>query len=95
MRRPVSVIACAICLGGLFGAAGRAEERQSILLTKGTGAESPPFPNTGPYRAMKDLRIEFRLHDYAVPSEWYDWVARLPGFGIDFPEGPGATPGDR
>jgi hypothetical protein len=33
---------------------------------------------------MKDLRVEFRLHDYTAPPDWNSWIIGLPDFAIRF-----------
>src|ERR1035441_4637403 len=68
----------------LLGAGMRAEERQSLVLTPGAAAQSRPVPNTVPYKAMKDLRVEIRLHDYTAPPDWNSWIISLPDFAIRF-----------
>jgi hypothetical protein len=83
MRRSIRALACFV----LFGAAMRAEVRQSLVLAPGAYAESGPLPNTAPYKAMKDLRIEFRLHDYSAPPDWYSWIIQTPDFAVRFVQG--------
>jgi hypothetical protein len=80
MHRSIRVLACFI----LFGAAMRAEVRQSLVLTPGAAAESRSLPNTAPYKAVRDLRVEFRLHDYAAPPDWNSWIIQLPDFAVRF-----------
>jgi hypothetical protein len=86
MRNSTNVLACAILLGGPVGAVA-VEGRQSFTLTQGVAAESRPIPNVAPYRAMKDSRMEFRLHDYSPPPDGYSWVVRLPDYSVRFVQG--------
>jgi len=58
--------------------------RQSLVLAPGTAAESRPVPRVAPYKAMKDLRAEFRLHNYSAPPDWNSWIIKLPDFAVRF-----------
>jgi hypothetical protein len=87
MRQSVRVLICVFVFGALFGGSMRAEGRQSLVLTPGASAESGPVPNTVPFKAMKDLRVEFRLHDYSAPPDWNSWIIRLPDFAVRFVQG--------
>ncbi len=84
MRRSVGTLAGVILLCGFPGAGVLcAETRQSLVLNPGVAAESLPVPGTPAYRAVKDLRVEFRLHNYAAPPEW-SAVLDLPDFLVRF-----------
>src|SRR5580698_1947835 len=84
VRHPAFFVLYSALFGTLLGTTMRAEVRQSLVLTPGAAAESRPIPNTAPYKAMKDLRVEFRLHDYSPAADWNSWVVRLPDFAIRF-----------
>ncbi|HWE51159.1 MAG TPA: hypothetical protein VG273_15310 [Bryobacteraceae bacterium] len=84
MGRSVGVLAYVVLLCGVFGGTARAEGHQSLLLSPGVTAESRPFPNAAPYKAIKDVRVEFRLHGFQQPSDWNAWIMVIPEFEIRF-----------